>query len=486
VQLLLHGGSEDVSGTFLAKSPSFQRLAETFDALNLQIKDYLEIIRWYKAGERGSTSVGLSEGRLVTKVEPLSAARRQGVHAGWIEISIGFFPGDELKLSKYTDERKIRQVESHETYFIKYAVPRGAKVPLEKRACPGRRLISSRDSLSSRSRSDVKPVVRDPDVKWRRQKRRKPLENRENPENRYGRPERLQRRGRPRVGSLPSHLMNERQRRHSDVSEANSLNSVNSHASLVDAYHSLQRKKMIQNRRKQRPGKVEEDNESVRSDGSHMSLVDAYEALQRKKKKRLIRQQRLKRQRFRSVQIVKKSDPKPVRNRKQNLSCLLPSQAEILSQIDQIESQIEHLISDQELKNIEGLQSHRHSRESDTQSPGRGRSSLKSHRQLREPDTPSPGRGRSNTDLIYRQAKQPSELPPSPLTRARARTEVLRSESSSSNDANLCVICLDKPKSIVLVPCGHVCICSSCSRLSNLTNCPICRDPVNTMLRVYF
>ena len=44
-----------------------------------------------------------------------------------------------------------------------------------------------------------------------------------------------------------------------------------------------------------------------------------------------------------------------------------------------------------------------------------------------------------------------------------------------------CVVCMEMPKNILLLPCTHLCICSACS--ANLMGqepqlCPICRQPV--------
>jgi len=453
-----YGGKlEDVPGSFLSQSPSFRKLAESFESANLRREDYLEVYRWFKAGERGTTSIQLRPfGRLVTKVEPHSFASKQGVHAGWIEITIGSRHDIEIELSDIQDNNEIRYIESNEKYFIKYAVPRGAMIPSEKRI-PTRRLVSRHAA----------PKVQDPDIPWRRQKRRKPPDAPNNSENRPRPRRRRQKKERPRIASLQNldHIIHQgRERRHSNTSDY-SVNSTNSHTSLIDAYHSLQRKKALRSRHEE--DNENHDNQSVNSENSRMSLIDAYENLQRKKRKRL-REQRLKQQRFRSVQIMKKPEPRPDRNRKQNLS-LLPSQAEILSQIEQLESQIDDLIGHQEEKRK--IREHSNIRKNSNTFKKR-----KSHS-----NSDSPGRTRSRTAEIYR-----GKPGPSPVQRARAQTQVIQvSASPSSDDANLCVICLDKPKSVVIVPCGHVCICSNC-RHSNLQTCPVCRETVETMLRVYF
>ncbi len=46
-----------------------------------------------------------------------------------------------------------------------------------------------------------------------------------------------------------------------------------------------------------------------------------------------------------------------------------------------------------------------------------------------------------------------------------------------------CSICLDNNCSIVLIPCGHACVCHSCC--SSLRNCPICRRVVSSHQTLY-
>jgi len=53
-----------------------------------------------------------------------------------------------------------------------------------------------------------------------------------------------------------------------------------------------------------------------------------------------------------------------------------------------------------------------------------------------------------------------------------------------------CVVCLDAPRTHVLVPCGHRCVCEDCcNRVIVLPDggreCPMCREPVLTSCLVY-
>jgi len=51
----------------------------------------------------------------------------------------------------------------------------------------------------------------------------------------------------------------------------------------------------------------------------------------------------------------------------------------------------------------------------------------------------------------------------------------------------LCVLCIDEPAVVMAYPCGHRCFCECCAddRRTDLQDCPICRDPVEHLVRVY-
>jgi hypothetical protein len=44
---------------------------------------------------------------------------------------------------------------------------------------------------------------------------------------------------------------------------------------------------------------------------------------------------------------------------------------------------------------------------------------------------------------------------------------------------------LDREKGIVLIPCGHMCICEPCSRDNRIKRCPICMANISGKYRVY-
>ncbi|ALC40312.1 CG2617 [Drosophila busckii] len=55
--------------------------------------------------------------------------------------------------------------------------------------------------------------------------------------------------------------------------------------------------------------------------------------------------------------------------------------------------------------------------------------------------------------------------------------------------ADVCVICLERGRSIVILPCRHLCLCKHCSQQLHRTEgghrCPICRNYIDTLLQIY-
>ena len=72
-----------------------------------------------------------------------------------------------------------------------------------------------------------------------------------------------------------------------------------------------------------------------------------------------------------------------------------------------------------------------------------------------------------------------------------AKYSVTSLTSSSSNsqksEISFCVICLDAPRTHVLAPCGHKCLCGACvtDYQSAGAKCPLCRAPCTGTMRVF-
>lgn len=70
----------------------------------------------------------------------------------------------------------------------------------------------------------------------------------------------------------------------------------------------------------------------------------------------------------------------------------------------------------------------------------------------------------------------------SSLQRVEARKlELLRLDQES----RFCVICQERDRSIVLIPCRHLCLCATCSERADLSRCPICRANIQSKLEIF-
>ncbi|ESU37556.1 Hypothetical protein DHA2_153292 [Giardia duodenalis] len=50
--------------------------------------------------------------------------------------------------------------------------------------------------------------------------------------------------------------------------------------------------------------------------------------------------------------------------------------------------------------------------------------------------------------------------------------------NQSFTNIDTCVICLDRPREIVYLPCRHFIVCEQCFIASQLRTCPLCRSPI--------
>ena len=59
--------------------------------------------------------------------------------------------------------------------------------------------------------------------------------------------------------------------------------------------------------------------------------------------------------------------------------------------------------------------------------------------------------------------------------------------SGKSDDQNTtCVVCQDKQREMAFTPCNHRCVCRECANFDKFKGkCPVCRQHVTGMLRIY-
>ncbi|XP_055836990.1 uncharacterized protein LOC129905540 [Episyrphus balteatus] len=82
--------------------------------------------------------------------------------------------------------------------------------------------------------------------------------------------------------------------------------------------------------------------------------------------------------------------------------------------------------------------------------------------------------------------------PPRPLpaqNRIKPRSPINNtSPLNKSNESNCCVVCRDRPKCVLLLPCKHLCMCEECAEFIAAMRqafCPLCRSTVHKQLSVY-
>ena len=65
--------------------------------------------------------------------------------------------------------------------------------------------------------------------------------------------------------------------------------------------------------------------------------------------------------------------------------------------------------------------------------------------------------------------------------------ELLFEQVEREREDKLCVVCQDKEKCIMILPCRHLCICQDCQAPLQARNnhCPICRRPVRQTIKAY-
>ena len=54
------------------------------------------------------------------------------------------------------------------------------------------------------------------------------------------------------------------------------------------------------------------------------------------------------------------------------------------------------------------------------------------------------------------------------------------------NDDYKCIICVDRPRNVIMKPCLHFSICSVCYANLRKKVCPICKKPLNDCIEVFF
>ena len=94
-------------------------------------------------------------------------------------------------------------------------------------------------------------------------------------------------------------------------------------------------------------------------------------------------------------------------------------------------------------------------------------------------------RGEDNTDLAQ---KSVAELISLEEQVKRSLDRIIKAKdvaSSNLDDARKCVICREKPKSVLFMDCRHLCVCTDCGHLHVLVHCPLCREIIREKINVF-
>ncbi|GFH59456.1 hypothetical protein CTEN210_15932 [Chaetoceros tenuissimus] len=72
------------------------------------------------------------------------------------------------------------------------------------------------------------------------------------------------------------------------------------------------------------------------------------------------------------------------------------------------------------------------------------------------------------------------------IERIRKQKQIMiESKLSAQEEKSCCVICQCEAKSILLLPCRHLCVCDGCSKREELVNCPLCRTFISERISTY-
>jgi len=68
----------------------------------------------------------------------------------------------------------------------------------------------------------------------------------------------------------------------------------------------------------------------------------------------------------------------------------------------------------------------------------------------------------------------------------KGKTASSNDDKKEINDDRLCVVCLEEEKTIIYLPCFHMCTCKECGMKDSLTKCPICRSSIDCKEKVFW
>ncbi|KAM7303794.1 E3 ubiquitin-protein ligase RNF26 [Ixodes scapularis] len=104
---------------------------------------------------------------------------------------------------------------------------------------------------------------------------------------------------------------------------------------------------------------------------------------------------------------------------------------------------------------------------------------------------PAPGGAPTTSATTAVEASRPGPLASvhddTAIHQRRDRLQCLERELEQEREKQLCVVCQDEERCVILLPCGHFALCVACMEtlLEMQPTCPVCRHFINRVVRVY-
>mmetsp|Transcript_26472 Transcript_26472/g.41479 ORF Transcript_26472/g.41479 Transcript_26472/m.41479 type:complete len:375 (+) Transcript_26472:47-1171(+) len=67
----------------------------------------------------------------------------------------------------------------------------------------------------------------------------------------------------------------------------------------------------------------------------------------------------------------------------------------------------------------------------------------------------------------------------------RRKEKVTKEQLDNAAASTLCVVCQERAKTVLILPCRHMCLCQECSENQSLKACPLCRIEIESKIQAF-
>ena len=89
----------------------------------------------------------------------------------------------------------------------------------------------------------------------------------------------------------------------------------------------------------------------------------------------------------------------------------------------------------------------------------------------------------TNTTQTYKVKKMAPKAPLDITSTAAAVSQSITVQKTT--DEQLCCICMDSKKSVLLIPCKHLCMCNTCGLREDIMDCPLCVTKIENRMQIF-